>query len=91
MTAPKQTDPQFKLRLPPDLLQQIKEAAASNHRTMNAEILARLAQPEAPARSHFDQCMERLENIERNIPSAPFTYCMLGVPLFVSLVALLAA
>lgn len=44
MAAPKQTDPQFKLRLTPDLKQDIETAADANGRSMNAEIVARLEQ-----------------------------------------------
>lgn len=40
--APKQTDPQFKLRLPPKLKEAIEEAAQRNNRSISAEILARL-------------------------------------------------
>lgn len=42
MATPKQTDPQFKLRLPLALKGQIETAAADNSRTMNAEIIDRL-------------------------------------------------
>jgi hypothetical protein len=42
MAAPKQTDPQFKLRMTPKIKDQIEKAAAVNNRSMNAEILARL-------------------------------------------------
>lgn len=41
--APKQTDPQFKLRLPPDLKDALEAAAQRNNRSVSAEILARLA------------------------------------------------
>lgn len=37
-----QTDPQYKLRLPVDLKEKIKKASEYNHRSMNAEIVARL-------------------------------------------------
>lgn len=40
--APKQTDPQFKLRMTPEIKAAIERAAALNGRSMNAEILARL-------------------------------------------------
>lgn len=40
--APKQTDPQFKLRLPPDLKEALEAAAQRNNRSVSAEILARL-------------------------------------------------
>ncbi len=38
----KQDDPQFKLRIPPELKRQLEEAAKSNTRTLGAEIVARL-------------------------------------------------
>ncbi len=40
----KQTDPQYKLRLPQDLKSLIEEAAKANGRSMNAEIVVRLEQ-----------------------------------------------
>jgi hypothetical protein len=43
MATPRQTDPQFKLRLTPELKQGIEKSAAANNRSMNAEILARLS------------------------------------------------
>jgi hypothetical protein len=42
MAQPTQTDPQFKLRLPADLKDQIQASALSNNRSMNSEIVARL-------------------------------------------------
>ncbi len=42
MAAPKQTDPQYKLRMTPEIKEQIEKAAEENNRTMNGEILARL-------------------------------------------------
>lgn len=42
MVTPRQTDPQFKLRLPAELKEQIEQAAEENNRSMNAEIVARL-------------------------------------------------
>lgn len=41
--APKQSDPQFKLRLPPDIKEALEAAAQRNNRSVSAEILARLA------------------------------------------------
>lgn len=38
----KQTDPQYKLRLPLELKEKIEDAAAGSGRSMNAEIVARL-------------------------------------------------
>lgn len=40
----KQTDPQYKLRLPQELKDQVEEAAKQSGRSMNAEIVARLEQ-----------------------------------------------
>jgi len=40
--APKQTDPQFKLRLTPEVKEAVEKAASLNGRSMNAEILFRL-------------------------------------------------
>lgn len=37
-----QTDPQYKLRLPPELKERIAESAKSLNRSMNADIVARL-------------------------------------------------
>ncbi|WP_137279220.1 Arc family DNA-binding protein [Pseudomonas rhizoryzae] len=39
-----QTDPQYKLRLPAELKNSIEFAAIQNHRSMNAEIVARLTE-----------------------------------------------
>ncbi|MDN6322764.1 MAG: Arc family DNA-binding protein [Halomonas sp.] len=49
-----QTDPQYKLRLPADLKEKIKQASEENHRSMNAEIVARLQESfEPPSSSDF--------------------------------------
>jgi len=48
-----QTDPQYKLRLPADLKDKIKAASEENHRSMNAEIVARLENSFTP-RKHRD-------------------------------------
>ena len=42
MATPKQTDPQFKLRMTQSLKDHIEAAAETNNRSMNAEIVARL-------------------------------------------------
>lgn len=42
MAAPKQTDPQMKIRLTPELKARIEAAADLNNRSMNAEIIHRL-------------------------------------------------
>lgn len=44
MRTPKQTDPQFKLRLTPEIDDAIEAAAAQSGRKKNGEILARLEQ-----------------------------------------------
>jgi len=36
------TDPQFKLRMPPELRAQVEQAAKAAHRSLNAEIVIRL-------------------------------------------------
>lgn len=53
MATPKQTDPQFKLRLPADLKDRVEAAAAENNRSMNAEIVAALEE-KFPAPRPFD-------------------------------------
>lgn len=42
MATPKQTDPQYKLRMPAGLKERIELAAQANNRSMNAEIVSRL-------------------------------------------------
>lgn len=42
MATPKQTDPQFKLRMPLALKEIIEAAAVKNNRSMNAEMVGRL-------------------------------------------------
>ena len=39
----------FGLRMPPEIREQIEEAAAANRRSVNAEIVSRLQQTERPA------------------------------------------
>lgn len=39
-----QSDPQYKLRLPEELRDKIKESASTHNRSMNADIVARLEQ-----------------------------------------------
>ena len=60
--APKQTDPQFKLRLTPEVKETIEKAASQNNRSMNAEILARLEATIASGASGFSQD-ERISQI----------------------------
>lgn len=45
-----QTDAQFKLRLPHDLLNQVKADALANNRSVNAEIVKRLGEHDTPLR-----------------------------------------
>ncbi|RWI46384.1 MAG: Arc family DNA-binding protein [Mesorhizobium sp.] len=42
MGRPKQTDPQFKFRIPAELKERLEAAATANNRAVSAEILARL-------------------------------------------------
>lgn len=68
----KQTDPQFKLRIPPALKAQIDQAAAENRRSLNAEIVARLeesfeakeAQIGASTSDPSDQIMQMLSALQ---------------------------
>ncbi len=60
--APKQTDPQFKLRLTPELKIALDEAASLNNRSVSAEILARLTESfrEDVARNIFERKIAEL-------------------------------
>lgn len=69
-----QTDPQFKLRLPEDLLESIKSAAAANGRSINAEIIFALrahsfgeVASDATVVSRLDRIIELMEarHVER--------------------------
>lgn len=53
MSSPKQTDPQFKLRLTPELRDEIEAAAKANNRSMNAEIISRLTGEQRTLRDQF--------------------------------------
>lgn len=73
MAAPKQTDPQFKLRLTPEVKAKIEHAANESGRSMNAEILWRLersfmspqeAQDDDIAREQ-NNLRERLDRLEK--------------------------
>lgn len=53
MALPKQADPQFRLRLPEHLHTKLKNAAPTNSRSINAEIVARLeASFSVPSHDH---------------------------------------
>ncbi|KFL28189.1 hypothetical protein JP74_02995 [Devosia sp. 17-2-E-8] len=52
------TDPQFKLRLPPELKASLEDAARRNNRSINAEIVNRLE-----ASSMADDRLARIENL----------------------------
>lgn len=71
MATPKQTDPQFKLRLTAALKRQIEDAAKVNNRSMNAEIVARLEGSFSGRAERVDRQNEvlsdRLERIERQL------------------------
>lgn len=56
-------DPQMKIRLPAELKAHIEESAATNKRTMNAEIVARLAVSFAPATANPPNDSNALENL----------------------------
>lgn len=62
-----QTDPQYKLRLPPELKAKIEESAKLHNRSMNADMVFRLEQtfappalPQAGERLTFEEWLERV-------------------------------
>jgi hypothetical protein len=65
VATPKQTDPQFKLRMTSQLRDQIEAAAKSNNRSMNAEIVDRLEASFEPA-----SMMELIGAYERKLNEA---------------------
>ena len=62
--APKQTDPQFKLRMTPEIKEAIEAAAKANNRSMNAEILSRLS--DSLGKSTTSEVMIALYNIRKS-------------------------
>jgi len=66
MATPKQTDPQFKLRLTSDLKEAIEQAAASNNRSMNAEIVDRLS-ASVQADSDANKAREEIEKLREQV------------------------
>lgn len=71
MATPKQTDPQFKLRLPANLKDRVEEAAGANNRSMNAEIVARLESSfeRHPAAEDLAQAWEVAEDLRQQLKS----------------------
>lgn len=73
MATPKQTDPQFKLRLTPELKDAIERAASDNNRSMNAEIVSRLLitlekeDPYKKVEEFIDEMNERLREYRETI------------------------
>lgn len=55
------TDPQYKLRMPAELHDKLKASAKENHRSLNAEIVARL------------QFSFRLDSAKLTVPKEEFT------------------
>ncbi|WP_091921478.1 MULTISPECIES: Arc family DNA-binding protein [unclassified Phyllobacterium] len=70
MATPKQTDPQFKLRLTSELKGLIEESAQANNRSMNAEIVSRLERSFEPKVSEYDA--EEVVNAVRNVVTWKF-------------------
>lgn len=62
MAQPTQTDPQFKLRMPAAVKEEIEAAAADNNRSMNAEIVDRLERS-----GEMIAKIERLEKLNREL------------------------
>lgn len=78
MAVPKQTDPQFKLRLTPEIKNRIEENAATNNRSLNAEMLdclekglaherlvTQIRRLEADVALSSSQSVELIQNVER--------------------------
>lgn len=63
MAAPKQTDPQFKLRMPQGLKDDLEKAVENSGRTLNAEIVWRLEHTFKQDRQWEEQ--KRIAAIER--------------------------
>lgn len=83
MAMPRQTDPQFKLRISPELKRGIEAAADANNRSMNAEIIARLEAGGEDLRDKFamaalsiarDVCMSRSQTIEEDLAAAAYKF-----------------
>lgn len=55
---------QYKLRMPPELRDQLKAASEENHRSMNAEIVARLQESFEPSLSQ-DTATTLLEGLQQ--------------------------
>ena len=70
--ATKQTDPQYKLRLPPELKERIEKAALENKRSMNAEIVARLESTfdDAPGSGRFFTRAEVTRIVQKAVDDA---------------------
>ncbi|MDH1337415.1 Arc family DNA-binding protein [Comamonas thiooxydans] len=72
----KQTDPQYKLRLPQDLKDQIEAAAKEAGRSMNAEIVARLEGSfglQNPAAPWAKEALEQFEKLAAKAGEAAAT------------------
>jgi hypothetical protein len=69
----KQTDPHFKMRIPPDLKARIEASAKANSRTMSAEILFRVA--ESYDREEWRETAQRMrdERMKNGPPPPPKT------------------
>jgi hypothetical protein len=79
---PKQTDPQFKLRMTPEIKEAIEAAALQNNRSMNAEILARLQASidgtgstlNAPQSGYLTELREERARMERLLADYVFLF-----------------
>lgn len=76
-----QTDPQYKLRMPPELRDKLKAAAEDNHRSMNAEIIARLQESfgeasgeETDEERALRQARQQYERAQSELHHAMMTY-----------------
>ena len=67
MAAPKQTDPQMKIRLPPELKALIEAAADQNNRSQNAEIISRLEMSFAMPSASADVPSETVQKVAEDL------------------------
>jgi hypothetical protein len=72
----KQTDPQLKLRVPPELMEKIRKAAEEARRPISSEIVDRLESAYAPNKKHWwsdikqgqpSEITQRLSRLEERV------------------------
>ncbi|MBX3583676.1 MAG: Arc family DNA-binding protein [Rhizobiaceae bacterium] len=74
MATPKQTDPQFKLRLTGDLRDKIETAAKASNRSMNAEMIARLEESFSDNGKALLEATLVVESLRKNLTERIWNY-----------------